>query len=550
MSSSISPTKNPFESSNLNWDDPFESSNVHPNEISWDNPFESSSVDSTKVSSELQRTRFRLLDSADIIPPLSYPTYSQVLNLINDYLGPDEDQEKEVEAQASFLRLETSLQRFESLFGSKRAAGYKLNKIRSDCMKFSGIFDKYNASMIDRIDETLEITNAYLGPDEEQEAEIARERISLSDFLLYREMMGLWRASHALFDHRILSERDICIHAPSEASDYLEIFNKVISRIKEEYPDELGLFLQFEGTPEETYKELFRQPLEGLCAGTTNALVGYILNRKNGCDSLQKSVFLLKFEDMLHGQCIANLYFQTDSIYTNRLVDFELRHNSDFMRFLESRQQLATQAGLDSDVADLYRQAGDSIREQVLERQRMSRMRLTKNYLIGTFLDSDTFSAKDSAKKYQKVFERAIHHRYPKTSNFLGGVSLFGHILTFQYGPRGYFLYDCFDSNKGLFAYTNSKTFFKELRNHVIYDNQCGKEGFIEKDVRKLFSKQADISGGELGALEEEIENSVLCNRVHFSITPLPEDISKDEVQLKNIKKMIIKSSVLHSPLQ
>jgi hypothetical protein len=59
---------------------------------------------------------------------------------------------------------------------------------------------------------------------------------------------------------------------------------------------------------------------------------------------------------------------------------------------------------------------------------------------------------------------------FPKDQDFVGVIHIPNHIIGFQYGPRGYFIYDTLNSLKGLFEYYDPETFFSELKEHVLYD--------------------------------------------------------------------------------
>lgn len=65
------------------------------------------------------------------------------------------------------------------------------------------------------------------------------------------------------------------------------------------------------------------------------------------------------------------------------------------------------------------------------------------------------------SNSYQKYLEEAIEAQSLQNEQVKGTINLPNHVLTFEYGPRGYFIYDPYaEATGGLFEYPNEQKFF------------------------------------------------------------------------------------------
>ncbi len=85
------------------------------------------------------------------------------------------------------------------------------------------------------------------------------------------------------------------------------------------------------------------------------------------------------------------------------------------------------------------------------------------------FTESKKFPKESSSTVYREIFEKAMCS-FPEEQNVIGLIEIPSHVISIQYGPRGYFLYDPFGQKKGLFEYVDPDTFFSQLKKHVLYD--------------------------------------------------------------------------------
>lgn len=91
---------------------------------------------------------------------------------------------------------------------------------------------------------------------------------------------------------------------------------------------------------------------------------------------------------------------------------------------------------------------------------------------------SPIFFAHDSCSTYESVFEIAVSNAaFSKSKFFCGILHIPRHVLGFESGAKGYYLYDSLNETKGLFVYPCKKTFFSSLRDLVLSDISLMKLG-------------------------------------------------------------------------
>ena len=89
--------------------------------------------------------------------------------------------------------------------------------------------------------------------------------------------------------------------------------------------------------------------------------------------------------------------------------------------------------------------------------------------LLSLSLSSREFTPELSHHSYQHILEKTIQSFPLTTAAIRGTVTIPKHVMAFQYGPEGYYIYDSFSSaTGGLLKYSDKTSFFKKLRALVL----------------------------------------------------------------------------------
>ena len=134
---------------------------------------------------------------------------------------------------------------------------------------------------------------------------------------------------------------------------------------------------------------------------------------------------------------------------------------------------------------------------------------LNRQHLVQNFINSEDFPVLPPYGTYQKILEQVM---IPfSQQDIVGVLDLPQHLIAFQYGPRGYFLWDAFDEEKGLSQYPDSDTFFRELAKNAVYDVSSYKFSRCQKE------KPEGSYEENLQEAQRRLENT----QTHYAIRPL-----------------------------
>jgi|GEM_PF-3091140 len=354
------------------------------------------------------------------------------------------------------------------------------------------------------------------------------------------------------FRHRCAYTRDI--QNPFKEQEALI---QALERIQIDYPEEFGRYIKSKKlSSKEDILEFFTETLsEGCCAGTANALFDKIVGKQS--HSLEKSVKLLQSEDVFYLQILGKMHthekIEKDYSYTEALknmkklyptldsveITWEYRMKNLEKRCDKRRNNLG--ADLVSQAVDLEQlhslkkeyesqipnnivfSSSDSSKKKWMRKAGKIKARIEKGcekrlkhigqkHHFSTFLESEKFLVTASCEIYQAALEKLML-QFPQSQNFVGVIYLPNHVMSFQCGPDGCFIYDAFDSNKGLFSYFEFEKFIEELRHHALWDTQHTKYSIVEKEKQ----------GVELDELREDAEELVKKFPTRLSIRPLDD---------------------------
>ncbi len=271
-----------------------------------------------------------------------------------------------------------------------------------------------------------------------------------------------------------------------------EALKDAIAQIQKDYPIELEKYLKYKTVDIASQSEILKYfttlLTEGTCAGAANSLFDKIV--RNQSESLQQSAALVKKEDLFYHQILSYLHLDA---YCNIQAPYNV-HKKEIAK-LPGKEKIAAEKNL----------------KQTKKVSTIKCLReLNRKYHIGTFPRSKKFPVLSSAEKYQNVWETAMR-LFPKSQDFVGIFDLPNHMLTIQYGRKGYFLYDSRTNKKGLFAYPDRNIFFRELRYHILSDiHGHFFDAIRQQDDQKPRKKML-----------EEAEDLLQNQNIHFSIHPI-----------------------------
>lgn len=271
-------------------------------------------------------------------------------------------------------------------------------------------------------------------------------------------------------------EYQVIMSRPLYPLNSKEIVIKALDRIKTDDPEEYEALLQnnaLQSSSSEDIAAHFSKKLtEGCCYGIVNALFDKIT--RGTSNSLKESVLFIQDVDIFYYQLLQNclILAKKDSPFVE-ITARQLISNKkieDLKKALEERTIIKyDKTDYENDVKSMITLLNERVKKICHEDHARN------------FLDSEKFSINATTDIYRQVLEKTMLS-FPKEEDIVGTVDLPKHTIGFQYGPRGYFLYDSFDMNKGLFEYYDPKTFFFQLKEHVLYDVPLIKQSLLEKE--------------------------------------------------------------------
>jgi hypothetical protein len=130
------------------------------------------------------------------------------------------------------------------------------------------------------------------------------------------------------------------------------------------------------------------------------------------------------------------------------------------------------------------------------------------------FFESARFSVRTLDSGYRCALENALDRFFIyEEQNFVGALHIPEHVIGFQYGPQGYFIYDPADTGKGLYWYRNNvQLFFQELSRHALDDTHYHKYSICEQS--------ASSTDKDKRKLRENIKQ-LYKQKIYFSFRPL-----------------------------
>ncbi len=287
--------------------------------------------------------------------------------------------------------------------------------------------------------------------------------------------------------------------------------NKALKKVQENFPEEYRKLVEKEKlSSEENILIYFKDKCSlGVCSGVTNALFDKIHRKESR--SLKESVPLLNFEEIFYHHILQYLCTQRKSL--DSISQFEL-----FRKKIELNDKnilLVTENLSSKTLPSIERKSDEEwaeVKKQIRAQLENDLIHVGKDYHTSMFTESDEFLVESDLSTYQKFFKTIIRP-FPDQADFAGCLHIQNHLLAFQYGKSGYYLYDSFNADKGLFEYPDSGTFFWELKKHAVEDVIYVKGQIISKENPNLASKQ----------FKADVQEKLKKAKVYFGARPLSQ---------------------------
>lgn len=256
---------------------------------------------------------------------------------------------------------------------------------------------------------------------------------------------------------------------PNETDSLKRAFH----RLSNEYPEDWGKYLaEKQLLSEQEILDHFKIELaKGCCYGIASALFDKILRGERV--NIQDSVRQISSEDVFYHQISQK--FTTFSTRGAELILRSKLRNKQIFWLNSAIEALKLGKQPDSLIGP-----GIDIEAEILKMQ--------SRHPLLAFSSSDCFRAKASCSIYQVELEKVMAAL--DKENIVGVIDLPKHVICFQYGPAGYYIYDSFNRDKGLYQYDEPATFFEELRKHVLYDLQTVKVMALQEQNPNLKSEE------------------------------------------------------------
>ncbi len=258
-------------------------------------------------------------------------------------------------------------------------------------------------------------------------------------------------------------------HLFNELPEDQEALKRALARVEKNYPVEYQKVLKKNELLSEEkiltyFSELFSR---GTCSGVTNALFDKIHRKESR--SLKESASRLNFDDIFYHHILQELCIKRihlDLVSEMELMKKKIEFND--KKILEVKEFLSSNSSLLSIKMEPI-EGWDTVKKQIRDHLEKDLIHVGKDYHSSTFPESSKFLIQDDTLAYQNSLKE-VTLQFPGEDDFVGYVHTPNHLIAFQYGKSGYYLYDPFAAGKGLFEYPDSQTFFQELKRHVVED--------------------------------------------------------------------------------
>lgn len=293
-----------------------------------------------------------------------------------------------------------------------------------------------------------------------------------------------------------------------------EALKMALERVRKNFPEEFQkLLMQKKLSNEDEILSYFKREFsKGLCSGVTDALFDKI-HRKESF-SLKQSASLLNIEDIFYHHALQELCVKRPDLDIFTMLELlqtrrELceKNQRQFCEFVETLSSKSSSPPMKEEKSD---EEWEQVKKQIRGQLEKDLMHVGKDFHSSTFPQSSNFLILADVLTYQNALEE-LTCQFPGDVDFVGYMHIPNHLFSFQFGKSGYYLYDSFNTDKGLFEYPDLKTLLQDLRGHVYTDVVCIKGTSVIKTNPNL----------EFKDLQTNVDELVKKAKGYFGVRPL-----------------------------
>ncbi len=247
------------------------------------------------------------------------------------------------------------------------------------------------------------------------------------------------------------------------------VFEKILEKVQD--LEAYKLAFKYENKESLDALNWLKQMVEnGTCHGQASILVD-VEFKEGDTFSLQDRLNLISPEEAIFRQVIRDI---KEWNYETRSATIFARNQDVLIKKANSNRQDETTAV--RELMSYCRQREQQLKKMSEQGQLLNTMEpITFGLSVPFWSKTNQFSADLAPEAYQIHLEKAINASSIKDKPITGVIYVPEHVMTFQYGPQDYFIYDPYLPRRGgLFKYSDKESFFKGV--HLLVNAFMRKE--------------------------------------------------------------------------
>ncbi|MGC2596310.1 MAG: hypothetical protein WA347_08525 [Rhabdochlamydiaceae bacterium] len=253
-------------------------------------------------------------------------------------------------------------------------------------------------------------------------------------------------------------------------ADHQEALEKAVGRLRKEKSYE---WIYSNSSIEEDYAKYQKELEEGCCHGAVSTLFHGIEKQRL---SIEQSATALVAEEVFFRQIVHQLERGVDFLEKDVNEQIQtikdargIKRIKNFAQFLAGSLDVTCRA-MEKGLKEFegYETELTNLREKIKKYGEEKTHLKEEDPLLSPSFESRKFPPERSWHSYQQALEKALQS-YPVDTTVRGTVNTPKHVMGFQYGPEGYYIYDSFSpTTGGLLKYSDKESFFKKMRTLVL----------------------------------------------------------------------------------
>ncbi|MBS0604926.1 MAG: hypothetical protein JSS60_07835 [Verrucomicrobia bacterium] len=341
---------------------------------------------------------------------------------------------------------------------------------------------------------------------------VAADLFFNSGHIIKTLMPGIFGKATPATTHKNQIKYQLIPHRFNTDGNQDEDLKRALIRLQNNFPNEYQNFLTKEKlfTEDKVLGHFKYEFSKGTCSGIVNALFDKI--HKKESLSLKESVSLLNYEDIFYHHALQKLCVKKDGLdFCSEIQLFQkkIELNERNVEIIKKSMSSGTPPPAIQVKSD---EEWEQVKKQIRNQLEKDLKHIGKDYHSSTFPESSKFLVLADSSTYRNALQE-VADQFPGHDDYVGCMHIQNHLIGFQFGKSGYYLYDSIDGNKGLFEYPDLQTFVHELKKHAVDDVIYGKGVLVQE-------RNPNISSTELNAKTEEMLSKA---KGYFGIRPISQ---------------------------